>query len=80
MYLTDVASHPAPGPHAAVIAQMTQAGLEVPEIQYLFAFKPAHTAHLARYTQCVMRGPSPLSPGQRELIAALTSAINRCKF
>jgi len=28
----------------------------------------------------VMRGPSPLSPGMRELIAAFTSARNHCPF
>jgi AhpD family alkylhydroperoxidase len=27
-----------------------------------------------------MRGPSPLSPGQRELIAAFTSKRNECPF
>ena len=27
-----------------------------------------------------MRGPGPLTPGQRELIAAYTSALNSCRF
>jgi len=46
----------------------------------LFAFKPDRTEHLAQFTQGVMRGPSPLSPGQRELIAAFTSRRNDCPF
>jgi alkylhydroperoxidase family enzyme len=51
-----------------------------PEISDLFAFQPARTGHLARFTQEVMRGPSELSPGQRELIAAFTSDRNGCPF
>jgi len=47
---------------------------------HLFAYKPDRTDHLAAFTHGVMRGPSPLSPGQRELIAALTSKLNQCLF
>jgi alkylhydroperoxidase family enzyme len=52
----------------------------VSQIFHLFAARPAATRHLMRYTQEVMRGPSPLSPGFRELIAAFTSKRNRCPF
>ena len=52
----------------------------VPQILHLFAFKPAQGEHLAAFTQAVMRGPSPLSPGLRELIAAFTSRRNDCPF
>jgi uncharacterized peroxidase-related enzyme len=52
----------------------------VPQILYLSAYKPAMTDHLSRFTQELMRGPSPLSPGQRELIAAFTSNRNQCLF
>lgn len=51
-----------------------------PEIMHLFAFRPDKTEHLSRFTQEVMRGPSELSPGQRELIAAFTSDRNGCPF
>ena len=44
--------------------------------QRLHVFK----VHLERFTHEVMRGPSPLPPGQRELIAALTSKLNQCLF
>jgi alkylhydroperoxidase family enzyme len=47
---------------------------------HLFAFKPQRTQLLERFTQEVMRVPSPLPPGQRELIAALTSKLNQCLF
>jgi alkylhydroperoxidase family enzyme len=59
---------------------MRGAGLDVPQIMHLFAYKPERTAHLAQFTQDVMRGPSPLAPGQRELIAAFTSRRNDCPF
>jgi alkylhydroperoxidase family enzyme len=49
-------------------------------VRRLLAYRPERTVHLNRYTQAVMRGPSDLSPGQRELIAAFTSARNNCPF
>ena len=35
---------------------------------------------LRPYGQQLMRGPSPLTPGERELIAAYTSATNACRY
>jgi len=80
MYLRDVEQCPGGGPWADAIRQMRGAGAPVPQIMHLFAFKPERTQHLAQFTQGVMRGPSPLSPGQRELIAAFTSRRNDCPF
>ncbi|CAN5917739.1 hypothetical protein BH11GEM1_BH11GEM1_23790 [soil metagenome] len=80
MFLTDVETHRGVGPRAAAIEQMRATGIPVPQIMHLFAFKPDRTDHLAAFTQGVMRGPSPLASGQRELIAALTSKMNQCLF
>ena len=80
MYLADVEAFRAVGPRAEAIERMRAAGQPIPQIMHLFAFKPDRTDHLAAFTQGVMRGPSPLSPGQRELIAALTSKLNQCLF
>ena len=80
MYLSDVETYAPPGKRGEGLAQMRAAGIPIPQILHLFAFKPQRTDHLARFTQEVMRGPSPLSPGQRELIAALTSRLNDCPF
>ena len=80
MFLKEVESHEAEGPRGEAIAGMRAAGVPVPQIMHLFAFKPQRTQHLERFTQEVMRGPSPLPPGQRELIAALTSKLNQCLF
>jgi len=68
------------GPRAKMIEMIRGAGANVPQILYLFAFKSKASDHLSRFTQEVMRGPSPLSPGMRELIAAFTSALNHCPF
>ena len=35
---------------------------------------------IVRYQQQIMRGPSPLSEGERELIAAYVSSLNACDF
>jgi len=80
MFLPDVENNPQPGPYADAIRLMQQANPEYPKIWHLFAFKPAATAHLARFTQEIMREPAPLPPGLRELIAAYTSARNDCPF
>ncbi len=80
MYLRDVEKAEPKGAYAGPIMQMKAAGVPVPQIMHLFAFKPDRTEFLARFTQGVMRGPSPLSPGQRELIAAFTSRRNECPF
>jgi len=80
MYLPDVEGREGDGPWSDAIRQMRSAGAPVPQIMHLFAFKPERTKHLAEFTQGVMRGSSPLSAGQRELIAAFTSRRNDCPF
>jgi alkylhydroperoxidase family enzyme len=80
MFLPEVENDPKPGAWADNIRAMQLAGKEYPQIWHLFAYRPDTTEHLARFTQEVMRGPSPLSPGMRELIAAFTSAANQCPF
>ena len=80
MYLPEVEHAHAEGAYAERIAGMQAAGVPVPQIMHLFAFKPDRTDFLAKFTQGVMRGPSPLSAGFRELIAAFTSKRNDCPF
>ncbi len=80
MFLADVEQHEAGGAHGRLIGQLRAAGHPVPQIMHLFAYKPDRTDFLSRFTQGVMRGPSPLSPGLRELIAAFTSRRNDCLF
>jgi alkylhydroperoxidase family enzyme len=80
MYLREVEQHQGEGRYAAMIRHMQGSGIPVPQIMHLFAFKPDRTEHLAEFTHGVMRGPSPLPPGQRELIAAFTSRRNACPF
>ncbi len=80
MFLPDVEEENGAGPYAEMARAMRKAGALVPQIFYLFAFKAAATDHLSRFTQAVMRGPSPLPPGMRELIAAFTSGRNHCPF
>jgi hypothetical protein len=80
MFLPGVEEHDDPGQRGEVIRQIKAAAFPVPQIMHLFAFKTDRTGHLARFTQGVMRGPSPLPPGKRELIAAFTSYRNSCPF
>jgi hypothetical protein len=80
MFLSDVESRDPQGPYAGPMMGLRSAGLPIPQIMHLFAFKPDRTGFLSQFTQGVMRGPSPLSPGFRELIAAFTSRRNECAF
>ncbi len=81
MYLSEVEHHAEPGgPYAKLIGNLESQGTGVPQIMRLFAYKPAVTNGLEQLSQQVMRGPSPLSPGLRELIAAFTSRKNDCEF
>ena len=80
MYLKEIEAHTGEGSFAEAIAAMQSQGMPVPQILHLFAFKPNMTRHLAAFTQELMRGPSPLSAGTRELIAAFTSSSNQCPF
>jgi len=80
MFLPGVEANPKPGPYYDNIRTLQQAGAEYPQIWHMFGFLPQATNHLAHFTQEIMRGPAPLPPGIRELIAAYTSYRNDCPF
>ncbi|MGO9008904.1 MAG: peroxidase [Bryobacteraceae bacterium] len=80
MFLPGVEANPKPGAYCENIRVMQRAGAEYPQIWHMLGFLPEATSHLAHFTQEIMRGPSPLSPGMRELIAAYTSYRNECPF
>lgn len=66
--------------HAEAIRAAEAAGQPVPGIWRLFAFKPALADRLGALAQEVLRGPSPLTAGFRELLAAYVSSRNQCLF
>ena len=82
MYLEDLVAHdPAERNRwAEGIRAAKAAGAPIAGIWRLFAWKPALAEHLSRFTHEVLRGPSELPAGFRELIAAFVSARNRCLF
>jgi hypothetical protein len=80
MHLESVESFRPEGPAGDVLREMDAAKYPIPQILHLLAWRSDATQHLQRYTQIVMRGPSELSPGQRELIAAFVSGKNQCLF
>lgn len=52
----------------------------VPGIRSLAMFRPETAKPLYDLAQVLLRGPSPLTPAERELIAAHVSALNNCTF
>lgn len=80
MFLKDIETRPAEGMTKIAFETLRESGEAIPEILHLFRFKRRSTDHLVRFTEEVMRGPSPLSPGLRELIGAYFSKRNQCSF
>ena len=62
IYLKEIEAAAKKGPAGVAFAAMEQAGIPVPQILYLFAFKPRMTDHLSRFTQELMRGPRRFRP------------------
>lgn len=55
----------------------------LPENASLMDLRQAYADLLEKlrpYGQQLMRGPSPLTPGERELIAAYVSGVNSCRY
>ncbi len=80
MFLKEIESHPPQGMSKIALNKLRDDGEAIPEILHLFRFKRRSTDHLVRFTEEVMHGPSPLSPGLRELIGAYFSKHNQCSF
>jgi uncharacterized peroxidase-related enzyme len=80
MFLKEIETRPPEGMMKIAFAKMDEGGQAIPEIMHLFRFKKRSTDHLVRFTEEVMRGPSPLSRGMRELIGAFISSRNQCCF
>ncbi|MGW4717808.1 carboxymuconolactone decarboxylase family protein [Nocardia sp. NPDC004260] len=53
---------------------------DLPGIRGLFAFKPETGTALSEFAQTLLRGSSPLTPGERETIAAYVSSRNQTYF
>lgn len=46
----------------------------------IFTAYPKTSIPLLEYHEALLRGPSPLSEGERELIAAVVSSVNACTY
>ena len=79
-YLPAVEANPQPGAYASLIQRAKSNGAEYSKIWDLFAFQHDVTVHMGRFTHGVLRQPTSISPGLRELIAAYTSRLNECGF
>lgn len=80
MFLKEIENHPPEGMTRIALSKLRNDGEAIPGILHLFRFKRRSTNHLVRFTEEVMHGPSPLSPGMRELIGAYFSKHNQCSF
>ena len=49
-------------------------------VTHIWQMKPERYGHLSKAWNDIMRGPSALSEGARELIAAYVSALNACHY
>jgi len=54
--------------------------VDLPGISSAFAFRPETAKPMRELAEVLLRGPSTLSSGEREMIAAFVSAGNDCAF
>jgi uncharacterized peroxidase-related enzyme len=52
----------------------------VPGIRAFLNYRPDTGKALSEFAEALLRGPSPLTPGERELIASFVSDRNECRF
>src|SRR3954449_12863847 len=55
-------------------------GNDAPGIVSLLIYRPETAKPLCGLAETLLRGPSSLAPGERELIAAYVSELNDCRF
>jgi uncharacterized peroxidase-related enzyme len=79
-YLPGVEADPKPGVYRDLIEAAKTRGGEYSHIWDLFAFQHDVMVHLARLSEGIIRQPSTISVGMRELIAAYTSYKDQCAF
>lgn len=48
--------------------------------KHIFTAHPEIYSHWVQVSQAILRGASPLTPAQRELIGAYVSALNACQY
>jgi uncharacterized peroxidase-related enzyme len=53
---------------------------DLPGIVSLIHYRPETGRPLLALAEALLRTPTPLSPGERELIAAYVSSLNQCNF
>jgi hypothetical protein len=55
--------------------------MRVPDVVRTLWYRPSFFGKpMSVWTQAVMRGDSEWSVGERELFAAFTSSLNKCRF
>ncbi|SEG23692.1 uncharacterized peroxidase-related enzyme [Thermomonospora echinospora] len=55
-------------------------GEDLPGLPSLLRFRPETAGPLSALAETLLRGPSPLERGERELIASYVSTLNECRF
>jgi uncharacterized peroxidase-related enzyme len=55
-------------------------GNDAPGIMSLLIYRPETAKPLLGLAETLLRGPSSLTPGERELIASYVSGLNDCRF
>jgi uncharacterized peroxidase-related enzyme len=76
------ARHPAPRPRPAYAESVPHITLnsDAPGIRGLLQYRPEIARPLGELTDVLLRGPSTLTRGERELIAAYVSSLNECRY
>ena len=80
MFLPGVEDNPQPSPYTDMIRTMQSSAGALSADLASVCLQTGNYPHLARFTQEVMREPSPLTPGLRELIQPIRRLAIDCPF
>ena len=79
-YVRTVSYHEAKGDLKAIYNEMLEARGTISNVHAVNSIRPHIMKTLAIHNSCVMRSDSGLSPAERQMIATVVSALNKCQY
>ncbi len=79
-YVRTIPYNEARGELKAVYDEMLKTRGSIGNVMSVNSLRPHIMKTLAAHNACVMRSESGLTPAERQMIATVVSAINRCQY
>ena len=79
-YVRTIPYHEAHGELRAVYDRLLEDRGTISNVTSVSSLRPHRMETLVAHSACVMRSESGLTPAERQMIATVVSAINRCQY